>query len=119
MASAAAIASTPTTSVGIHHVLIATDFSHQSTYVLRCGLDFARLLGAKAEVAYVLPTDEFALAGAEGILEGRKSARRDLLALQAKLRREVTYNDQTECRVTLLEGCVAECLLDCIRQKKI
>jgi nucleotide-binding universal stress UspA family protein len=82
-------------------------------------LDFARLLGAQAEVAYVLPIDEYAPAGAEGVRAGRESARRDLLGLKAKLRREVTYNDQTECRVTLLEGCAAECLLDCARQKKI
>ena len=114
-----ATATIAATSVGIHHVLIATDFSHQSGYVIRYGLDFVRLVGAQAEVAYVLPTEEFALAGGEGMLACRDAARRDLLELQRKLRYNAAYNDQTECHVTLLEGPVAECLLDCACQKKI
>src|SRR5215472_6287829 len=114
-----ATATIATTSVGIHHVLIATDFSHQSDYVIRYGLDLVRLVGAQAEVAYVVPTEEYALAGCEGVLAGRDAARRDLLELQRKLRFNAAYNDQTACHVTLLEGPVAECLLDCIRHRKL
>jgi nucleotide-binding universal stress UspA family protein len=104
--------------VGIHHLLIATDFSHQSDVVVRYGLDFARLLGAQAEIAYVLPTEEYAVAGADGVMAGRESARRDLLDLKSRLRRDTDYND-TEQQVALLEGPVAECLLQRAHEKKI
>ena len=40
---------------GIEHILIAIDFSHESEMVLQYGLEFARLFGAQAEIAYVLP----------------------------------------------------------------
>ncbi len=104
--------------IGIDHILIATDFSHQSDLALQYGLNFARLFGAQAEVAYVLPMEEYALAGADGLLAGRDAARRDLLALKSKLRRAAAYDDDTECQVTLLEGPVADCLLDCANEKR-
>jgi nucleotide-binding universal stress UspA family protein len=49
--------------VGIHNLLIATDFSHHSDAALRFGLSLAQLYGAQAEVVYVVPTDEYVLAG--------------------------------------------------------
>ena len=102
------------TRIGIDRVLIATDFSHQSELALQYGLDFARLFGAQAEIAYVLPTEEYALAGAEGLLAGRDAARRDLLALEVEAYAvSVAYNDDTECQVTMLEGPVADSLLEC------
>jgi nucleotide-binding universal stress UspA family protein len=113
-----ATAEIASTYIGIDHVLIATDFSQQSELALQHGLDFARLFGAHAEIAYVLPTEEYALAGAEGLLAGRDAARRDLLALKSKLRRKVAYDDDTECHVTMLEGPVAESLLDCAHEKR-
>ena len=113
-----ATAEIASTRIGIDHVLIATDFSQQSELALQYGLDFARLFGAQAEIAYVLPTEEYALAGAEGLLAGRDAARRDLLDLKSKLRRKVAYNDDTECQVTMLEGPVADSLLECAREKR-
>ena len=104
--------------IGIDHILIATDFSHQSELALQYGLNIARLFGAQTEVAYVLPMEEYALAGADGLLAGRDAARRDLLALKSKLRRAAAYDDDTECQVTLLEGPVADCLLDCANEKR-
>jgi nucleotide-binding universal stress UspA family protein len=106
------------TSVGIHHLLIATDFSHQSDAVVKYGLDFARLFGAQAEIAYVLRSEDYALAGPEGVVAGREAARRDLLDLKTRLRREAAYNDDSGQQVTLLEGPAAECLLQCAREKK-
>jgi len=105
--------------VGIDHVLIATDFSHQSESALQHGLNVARYFGAKVEIAYVLPTEEYALAGADGLLAGRDAARRDLVALKSKLRRIISYNDDTECQLTMLEGDVANCLLTCAHEKKV
>ena len=113
-----ATAEITSTRIGIDRVLIATDFSHQSELALQYGLDFARLFGAQAEIAYVLPTEEYVLAGADGLLAGRDSARRDLLALKSRLRRIASYNDDTECQVSMLEGPIADCLLDCAREKK-
>ena len=106
-------------SVGIHRLLIATDLSHRSDSVVACGIDFARLFGAHADIAYVLPTEEYAMAGPEGIIEGRAAARRDLLELKARLRRNAAYDDDSNDEATLLEGPVAECLLQCVRDKNI
>jgi nucleotide-binding universal stress UspA family protein len=57
-----ATAEVVSTRIGIDRVLIATDFSRQSESTLQYGLDFARLFGAQVEIAYVLPTDEYATA---------------------------------------------------------
>jgi len=107
------------TSVGIHNVLIASDLTHHSDAVVAFGLDFARLVGAHAEIAYVLPAGEYALAGGEGILAGRDAARRDLVELKSRLRRNAAYDDESDQRVMMLEGPVAECLLQCACDKKI
>src|SRR3974390_2096520 len=107
------------TNVGIHNVLIASDLTHQSDAVVTIGLDFARLFGAHAEIAYVLPTGEYALAGPAGILAGRDAARRDLLELKSRLRRNAAYDDESDQQVMLLEGPAAECLLQCACDKKI
>jgi nucleotide-binding universal stress UspA family protein len=114
-----ATAEVVSTRIGIDRVLIATDFSRQSESTLQYGLDFARLFGAQVEIAYVLPTDEYATAGADGLLAGRDAARRDLLALKSNLRRTAAYNDDTECHVTMLEGDVAGSLLELAREKRV
>lgn len=107
------------TSAGIHNLLIASDLTHQSDAVIACGLEFARLFGAHAEIAYVLPVEEYALAGPEGMLAGRDAARRDLLELKHSLRRNAAYDDESDQQVMMLEGPVAECLLQCACDKKI
>ncbi len=107
------------TSIGIHRLLIATDLSHKSDAVVSCGIEFARLFGAHADIAYVLPTDEFALAGPDGMVAGREAARRDLLELKSRLRRNAAYDDDSDEALTLLEGPVAECLLQCARDTQI
>ena len=99
--------------VGIHQVLIATDFSHQSELVVVYGLAFARLLGAQAEIAYALPGQEYVLAGGDSLQPGRDAARRDLQELQMRLRRNSRYDDNTQIRVCLLEGPAADKLLEC------
>ena len=63
------------TGVGIQNVLIATDFSHQSSVALNYALNFAHRFGAHAEIVYVLPTDEYALAGPEAITAAKDAAR--------------------------------------------
>lgn len=106
-------------SVGIHHVLIGTDLSHQSDVALRYGLGFVRLYGAEAEIVYVMPTEEYVMAGPEGMLAARDASRRDLLELKSRMRRSHPYDEDTDYHVTMVEGDVAECLLQCAREKKI
>ena len=113
-----ATAAVASTSVGIHRVLVATDLSHKSEAALTCGIGFARLFGAHAEIAYVLPTEEYSLAGPEGMSTGREAARRDLLELKSRLRRSSHYDDDSDEEVVLLEGSVAECLLQCAHDRK-
>ena len=113
-----ATAEIASTRIAIDHVLIATDFSQQSELALQFGMDFARLFGANAEIAYVLPSEQYVLAGGEGLLAGRDAVRNDLLALKAKLRRTAAYDDDTACQVTMLEGAVADSLLDCAHEKR-
>ena len=51
--------------VGIHNVLIATDFSRYSNQALQVGLKLAKGYKAQAYVVMVVPSDEFMLAGPE------------------------------------------------------
>ncbi len=113
-----ATATIASTTIGIHRLLIATDLSHQSEAVVRCGIEFARQFGAHAEIAYVLPTEEYALAGPEGLIAGRDAARRDLLELKSRLRRDTAYDDDSDEGVILLEGPAAECLLQYARDQR-
>jgi len=106
-------------SVGIHNMLIATDFSRHSDAALKCGLAFANIYGAQAEIVYVMPTEEFVLAGPEALHAAREAARRDLLEFKARLRRTGPPSEQADFHVSLLEGSVAESLLQCAREKKI
>jgi len=105
--------------VGIHNVLIATDFSHHSTSALKYGLDFAHLYGAQAEIVYVLPTEEYVLAGPEGLQAAKDAARRDLLELKAKVRHRHSFEEDVDYHVSMIEGPVAECLLQLAREKRI
>ena len=105
--------------VGIHNVLIATDFSHHSDIALRFGLSLAQLYGAQAEIVYVLPTDEYVIAGPEGLHAAKEAARRDLLDFKSRLEHLRDLGDSEDFHISMLEGPVAECLLQCARERKI
>jgi nucleotide-binding universal stress UspA family protein len=105
--------------VGIKNVLIATDFSHHSDPALRYGLELAHLNGAQAEIVYVVPTEEFVLAGPEGLHAAREAARRDLLEFKARLRHTGAGGEDLDYHLSMLEGPVADCLLQCAREKKV
>ena len=107
------------TGVGIHNVLIATDFSHQSSVVLNYALNFAHRLGAHAEIAYVLPTDEYAFSGPEALAAAKDAARRDVLELKTRLRCSQESQEDADYRVSMLEGPAADCLLEYAREKRI
>ncbi len=105
--------------VGIHKLLIATDFSHHSAAALRYGLEFAHRYAAQAEIVYVLPPDEYALAGCEALTAAKDSARRDVLDLKTKLRRSEGLEEDVDYRVSMLEGPVSESLLEWAREKEV
>jgi nucleotide-binding universal stress UspA family protein len=105
--------------VGIHNVLIATDFSHHSDIALRFGLSLAHLYGAQAEIVYVLPTDEYVLSGPEGLHAAHEAARRDLLDFKSRLHNPGSAGEHADCHVSMLEGPVAECLLQCAYERQV
>lgn len=105
--------------VGIHNVLIATDFSHQSASALSYGLNFAHRYSAHSEIVYVLPTDEYALAGPEALTAAKDAARRDLLELKSMLRHCHALEEDVDYRVSMLEGAAADCLLERAREKRV
>jgi nucleotide-binding universal stress UspA family protein len=104
--------------VGIHCVLIATDFSRSSTLAVNFGLELAHEYQAKAHVVYVLHSDEFLLAGPEAYVAARDVARRDLLELKAELWQIHSYTEGEDYHLFLMEGDVAQSILDCARQKR-
>lgn len=105
--------------VGIQNVLIATDFSHHSDAALRYGLALANLYGAQTEIVYVMPAEDYVMADPEGLHAARETARRDLLEFKSRLRRTGSIAEHTDFHVSMLEGPVADCLLQCAREKKI
>ena len=104
--------------VGIHNMLIATDFSHHSDIALRFGLSLAQSYGARVEIVYVLATDEYVLSGPEGLHAGTEAARRDLLDFKSRLHNLGSVGEYADCHVSMLEGPVAETILQCAREGK-
>jgi nucleotide-binding universal stress UspA family protein len=104
--------------VGIHNVLIATDFSPCSNLALSFGLELARGYLANAHVVFVVPTDQFMVAGADAYEAAKDVARRDLLELKQELRKKHSYLEGEDYHLFLLEGDVAESILDFARQKQ-
>jgi nucleotide-binding universal stress UspA family protein len=105
--------------VGIHNVLIATDFSSCSSLALNFGLELAHGYHAKAYVVFVVPTDQLLIAGPEAYVATKDAAHRDLMELKQQLRKQRSYIEGEDYHLLLLEGDVAQAILDCTRQKEI
>lgn len=105
--------------VGIQNVLIATDFSCYSNTALNFGLQVAKAYSAHAHVVFVIPTDQFLLAGPEAYVAAKDAARRDLEQLQAELHRSHSHVQGEDYHLYLLEGDVAQSILDFAHQKQI
>lgn len=105
--------------VGIENVLIATDFSTYSSSVLKFGLKLAKSYQAAAYVVFVVPADEFLIAGPEAYVAAREAAARDLEELKIELGRKHSYVEGRDYHLCLLEGEVAQAILDYTRNKRI
>jgi nucleotide-binding universal stress UspA family protein len=105
--------------VGIHSVLIATDFSRCSTLAVNLGLELAHAYRANAHVLFVLPSDDFLIAGPDAYAAAKDVAQRDLEELKAKLWQNHAYTEGEDYCLVLMEGDVAQSVLDCARQKKV
>lgn len=103
--------------IGIHNVLIATDLSRSCASALQYGLDFARRYQATTEVLYVVPNEEFLLAGPEVYVAARDAARRDLLELKEQMRRSSGYIEGEDYHLVLMEGDPAGAILDCAHSR--
>jgi nucleotide-binding universal stress UspA family protein len=104
--------------VGIHNVLIATDFSQSSNAALDFGLQLTHDYHAKAYVAFVLPNDQFLLAGPEAYVAARDVACRDLEELKAELKRTRSYVEGEDYHLYLLEGQAAPAILEFARRQR-
>lgn len=104
--------------VGIHNVLIATDCSHYSNQALNFGLNLTHGYHAKACIVFVVPGDEFMVAGAEAYAAAKDAAHRDLLELKHELRTKFAYVEGKDYQLFLLEGDIAQSILDFARQNK-
>ena len=105
--------------VGIHNVLIATDFSRYSNQALDFGLKLAKGYKAQSYVVFVLPSDEFMLAGPEAYVAAREAARRDLESLKVELKESHSCVEGKDYHLYLLEGEVAQSILNFAREKHI
>jgi nucleotide-binding universal stress UspA family protein len=105
--------------VGIHSVLIATDFSRYSNQALHVGLKLAKGYGAQAYVVMVVPSDEFMLAGPEAYVAAKDAARRDLEGLKVELQQKQCCQEGKDYHLYLLEGDVAQSILSFSHQKHI
>jgi len=105
--------------VGIRNVLIATDFSRCSTAAFHIGLQLLKRYGATAHIVFVVPDEPYRLAGPEAYVAAKDAALRDLEELKAELKR--THGDLAEdrYRLYLLDGDVAEAILDFARRKAV
>src|SRR5208283_2675699 len=105
--------------VGIHNVLIATDFSHYSNQALNFGLELGHAYHANAYVVFVVPGDEFMVAGPEAYAAAKDAARRDLLELKEELRRKHSCLEGEDYHLFLLEGDAAQAILDFAHQREV
>src|SRR5208283_910898 len=105
--------------VGIQNVLIATDFSRCSNAALNFGLQVAKAYNAQAHVVFVIPADQFLLAGAEAYVAAKDAARRDLEQLQAELQRTHSHAKGEAYHLYLFEGDAAQSILDFAQQKRV
>jgi nucleotide-binding universal stress UspA family protein len=105
--------------VGIHNVLIATDFSRFSNQALDIGLKLSQAYKAHAYVAFVVPSDEFMLAGPDAYVAAKEAARRDLENLKLDLKKTHTCIEGRDYHLYLLEGDVATSILHFAQQKQV
>jgi nucleotide-binding universal stress UspA family protein len=107
------------TGAAVRNLLIATDLSRQSEEILHAGMDLRQAYGAHATILYVLPRDEYVIAGFEAYAAARDVARRDLAELEAKLSAKHACARGEDYEVLIAEGDVAECIFECARQHDI
>ena len=119
MVATMATAEQTKTGVSIRNVLIATDFSRHSSNILHAGMSFCHVQGARPFIVYVLPVDQFALAGPEAYAAARDAVQRDLQDLEHKMRAEYGYERGEDYELLMCEGDVAESVLECAREKHI
>jgi len=105
--------------VGIHNVLIATDFSRCSNLALSFGLKLAQGYQANSYVVFVVPADQFMIAGPDAYEAAKDAARRDLLELRHELRKKHALIEGEDYHLFMLEGGVAQSILDFARQREI
>ncbi|MGA7885333.1 MAG: universal stress protein [Acidobacteriaceae bacterium] len=118
MTTAPLTASVTGAEVGIHQVLIATDLSQYCNLAMSFGLELARAYQSISQVVHVFPVREFVIAGPEAVAAARVATERDLGKLKSDLR-EHGYIEGEDYQLTLMEGEVAEAILEAARRKQV
>src|SRR5579884_3094956 len=107
------------TSAAVRNLLVATDLSKQSEEVVRAAMALRNAYDAHATILYVLPREEYVLAGFEAFVAARDAARRDLRELERRLSTEHPQVQREDYDVLFAEGDVAECIFECARERKV
>jgi nucleotide-binding universal stress UspA family protein len=107
------------TRVEIRNVLIATDFSRCSAAALNFGLQLIETYSGTAFIVSVVSNDAYLLAGPEAYVGARDAVLRDLECLKSELRRSHAQLADKNYRLYLLEGDIADSLLDFARKNEI
>jgi len=105
--------------VGIRNVLIAADFSQCSTAAFEFGLQLLKTYGANGHIVFVVPDEPYRLAGPETYVAAKDAALRDLDALRADLRQTHGELPEDRYRLYLLDGDVAEAIVNFARKKAV
>jgi nucleotide-binding universal stress UspA family protein len=79
----------------------------------------AKAYSAQAHVVFVIPYDQFLLAGPEAFVAAKDAAHRDLQQLQDELHRTHSHVEGEDYHLYLLEGDVAQSILDFAQQQRI
>ena len=108
-----------TPSTAVRNILIATDLSKHSGEIVHAGMELRQAYGAHATILYVLPRDEYVIAGFEAFAAASQAARHDLAELREKLSAKYANTRDEDYDVLIAEGDVAECIFECARKKDI
>lgn len=107
-----------TTTVRLHNVVIATDFSECSERALRHGLATARHFGATVHLLNLIRPSTYAIVGRGVLPEVSELAHRDGSKLIAKLKAEGRLGDLGH-KMWVLEGEIPDVLPDFVRRNGI
>ena len=105
--------------IALQNILFATDLSDYCNHAMDFALEVAHAYQAMPHVVHVFAIQEFVIGGPEAIAAAREATLRDLATLRADLRRGHGYIEGRDYSLSLMEGNVAESILEAAERKNI